>query len=202
MDENGVPRRSQKISLLYGNFLGDLEQGVFFGTSVSSIDLDGDDVPDLAVGARGDDGGSQGALTGAVWILFMNRNGTVKKHQKISQTEGNLNVNLDALGLFGSSVDWISDFDGDGIPDLAVGSPLSGKIWVLMMHRNGTVKNYQTIIDEDSGILHSSGQFTSRFGQSVKWIGDIDGDGVIDIAVGAPRYTNSRGELYPESLTI
>ena len=36
-----------------------------------SDDLDGDGVPDLAVGAYGDNGG-------AVWVILMNRNGSVK----------------------------------------------------------------------------------------------------------------------------
>ena len=49
-------------------------------------DLDGDGVGDLAVGApRDDDGGTD---RGAVWVLFLNTDGTVKSHQKISDTEG------------------------------------------------------------------------------------------------------------------
>ena len=39
-------------------------------------DLDGDGVTDLAAGARGDDNG--GTDRGAVHVMFMNGNGTVK----------------------------------------------------------------------------------------------------------------------------
>lgn len=42
-------------------------------------DLSGDGTPDLAVGATGDDDGNGGNL-GAVWILFLASNGTVKSH--------------------------------------------------------------------------------------------------------------------------
>jgi hypothetical protein len=64
---------------------------------------------DIAVGAKNDnDGGSD---KGAVWILFMHRNGTVKAEQKISSTAGNLLTALDKY--FGSAVAGLGDLDGD-----------------------------------------------------------------------------------------
>ena len=79
--------RHQKISDTEGGFTGILDDWERFGTSVALLgDLDGDGVDDLAVGAsRDDDGGED---RGAVWILFLNTDGTVKSHQKISDTEG------------------------------------------------------------------------------------------------------------------
>ena len=52
----------------------------------------------------------------------MNRDGTVKEHSKISDTQGGFNGTLDDSDFFAISVSWVSDLDGDGIPDLAVGS--------------------------------------------------------------------------------
>ena len=52
-------------------------------------DLDGNGNADLAVGADGDkDGGNPSGGEGAVWILFLNSDGTVKSKQKISKTAG------------------------------------------------------------------------------------------------------------------
>ncbi|MEZ6144009.1 MAG: integrin alpha [Planctomycetaceae bacterium] len=48
-------------------------------------DLDGTGVNDLVVGARSDSDG--GSLRGAVYVLFLNANGTVKSYQKISDTQ-------------------------------------------------------------------------------------------------------------------
>ena len=83
MNANGTVKSHQKISDTKGNFTGTLADMDNFGYSVASIgDLNGDNVPDLAVSAHNDDDG--GSDRGAVWILFMNANGTVKSQQKIS----------------------------------------------------------------------------------------------------------------------
>ena len=60
---------------------------------------------------------------GLVWIFTMNRDGSVKNQQKISTTEGNFNEDLDSAAIFGHSVSWIDDLNGDNIPDLLLGSP-------------------------------------------------------------------------------
>ena len=41
---------------------------------------------------------------GAVWILFMDTDGTVKSNQKISDTAGSFTGALDNKDMFGSSV--------------------------------------------------------------------------------------------------
>ncbi len=58
-----------------------------FGRSVTAPgDLDGDGVTDIAVGAPLDDTG--GSNRGAVHVLFLNSDGTVKSSQKIAKQPG------------------------------------------------------------------------------------------------------------------
>ena len=119
MNNDGTVDSFQKISDTEGSFAGALDNSDNFGRSVASIgDLNGDGVTDLAVGANGDDDG--GNSRGAVWILFMNSDGTVDSEQKISDTQGNFGGTLDNFDRFGISVASIGDLDGDGVPDLAV----------------------------------------------------------------------------------
>ena len=182
----------QKISDTQGNFTGILDDADWFGISIANIgDLNGDGVTDIAVGARLDDDG--GTDRGAVWILFLNADGSAKAHQKLSDTEGNFTGVLDDDDGFGNSVASIGDLDGDGVADIAVGAPFDddggaekGAVWILFLNADGTVKSYKKISDTEggfTGILDGS----DNFGRSVASIGDLDGDGVQDIAVGAGR---------------
>ncbi len=195
LNADGTVKSHQKISDTQGNFTGVLDDDDHFGRAVDAIgDLDGDGVTDLVVGAAfDDDGGQIGLLSnrGAVWILFMNADGTVKAHQKISSTEGNFTGILHDLDAFGVSACGIGDLDGDGVPDVAVGSPKSGdggfrrgSVWVLFLNTDGTVKAHQKISDHQGNFQV---QFfgADEFGTSVTALGDIDGDGVTDLASGA-----------------
>jgi len=194
MDTDGKVKSFQKISDTEGDFGGVLDNNDYFGTSLASIgDLDGDGITDLAVGAfRDDDGGTN---RGAVWILFMNTDGTVKSEQRISDTQGDFGGVLDDDDLFGISVAGIGDLDGDGVTDLAVGSQdddgadSRGAVWILFMDTNGKVKSFQKISDTEGdfdGVLDNDSYFGDEFfGASVASIGDLDGDGVTDLVVGA-----------------
>src|SRR5262249_37754691 len=85
----------------------------YFGSAVASLgDLDGDGVTDIAVGTRLDDTG--GFHRGAVYVEFMNSNGTVKSSVKIaSGTNGG--PTLADADYFGRSVASLGDVDGDGV---------------------------------------------------------------------------------------
>jgi hypothetical protein len=180
LNTDGTVASHQKISDTEGGFEGTLADEDYFGQSVASLgDLDGDSVVDLAVGSEGDDDGGPGR--GAVWVLFLNMDGTVKAHQKISDTEGSFDGTLDDGDQFGASVASLGDLDGDGVGDLAVGVTADlddggtglDAVWVLFLNANGTVKAHQKISD------------TEGSGSHVASLGDLDGDGVGDLAVGA-----------------
>ena len=55
-------------------------------------------------------------------VLFLNPNGTVKGHQKISSTDGGFTGSLDNWDTFGHSVANLGDLDGDGTTDIVVGA--------------------------------------------------------------------------------
>ncbi|HIO73579.1 MAG TPA: hypothetical protein EYN38_10800, partial [Flavobacteriales bacterium] len=167
-----------------------LDNGDIFGHGVANIgDIDGDGVDDLAIGAQHDD--DEASNSGAVYILFMNTDGTVKSDQKISNTQGGFANLLAENDNFGNSITGLGDLNNDGIPDIAIGTafkddggPNRGVVWIMFLNSNGTVKSFQRISDTQgnfTGVLNDN----DRFGISVACIGDLDGDGIADIAVGA-----------------
>jgi hypothetical protein len=187
---DGTVKGQQKISDTEGGFTGAFNDKDDFGTSVAGLgDLDGDEVPDLAVGVRRDDDG--GVDHGAVWILFLNTDGTVKAQQKISSLAGSFTGDLDPVDDFGYSVDVVGDLDGDGCVELAVGAfgdddggNDRGAVWILFLQDDGTVQSHQKISDTAggfTGVLDNS----DTFGSAVAGLGDVDGDGIKDLAVGA-----------------
>ena len=185
-------KNHQKISAIAGDFTGELNDDDWFCITAGLGDIDGDGVEDLAVGAPGDDDGG-GFDRGAVWILFLIADGTVREHQKISDTEGGFTGVLDDEDYFGYAVESLGDFDGDGPSEwaLAVSAVLDddgglnrGAVWILFMDENDTVMSHQKISGTEGGFagpLHN----IDEFGCDINSLGDLDGDGVVDLAVGA-----------------
>ncbi len=181
----------QKISEIEGGFVGPLNNSSELRTVTSLGDLDGDGVTDIAAGAPQFE--TPTSNRGAVWIMFLNSDGTVKAEQKISAGIGGFTGSLDVGGLFGDRVANIGDLDGDGVVDLAVGNHRDddggtdrGALWILFLNTDGTVKASQKISDTAggfTGVLDNS----DDFGIGVDSVGDLDGDGRNELAVGAYR---------------
>ncbi len=190
LDALGNVQGEQKISSTLGGLIGPLADVDQFGESLAVIgDVNDDGVVDLAVGAIGDDDG--GAARGAVWILFMNTNGTVKAEQKISDTTGGFSGTLEDYDAFGDSLAAVGDLDDDGVPDLAVGVTQAsgggnsrGAVWLLYLQADGTVKADREITDTSPDFSGALNDY-DVFGSSICALGDLDGNGVTELAVGA-----------------
>lgn len=85
-------------------------------------------------------------------------------------------------GGFGRTVKGLGDFDGDGFADYAVSAPnwpsgsFVGRVYVYS-GRTGTV--WQTF---------DGSQPSAGFGLTLADVGDADGDGTRDLAIGSPEY--------------
>lgn len=99
-------------------------------------DLDGDGREELAVGVSGDKDG--GEYRGAVRILFLAADGTLRRSTKISDWEGGFAGFLTDGSSFGRDLYAPGDVDGDGLPDLVVAD--SDGHWLLLLARDGTVR--------------------------------------------------------------
>jgi hypothetical protein len=194
LDAGGGVKGTAKLSATQGGLGGLIQQFDGWFSSVASLgDFDGDGVGDLVVGVQQDDDGANAA--GAIYLLFMNANGTVKSSKKISATQGGFGGTLLAGDLFGSALAVFPDLDGNGTVDLAVGaagdndgavggSASRGAVWILFLDANGDVIQETKISDLAGGF---TGELTDNddFGGYLAMPGDVDGDGIDDLAVGA-----------------
>jgi hypothetical protein len=144
------------------------------GSAVAGIgDVTGDDVPDLLVGAVGED---------RVY-LFDGADGTLHWTQS-ARSEGHPHFGRVAAP---------GDVTGDGTPDVLVGAstatvdgrPEAGRAY-LLDGRDGTLLRTLSQPAPDHG----------HFGYLVAGVGDVDGDGTPDAAVGATSGPEDGGTVY------
>lgn len=196
MNPDLTVKSASKISATTGGLgTGVLDAGDFFGYSLASPgDLNNDGIQDLTVGAPNDDDGNLDA--GAFYNLFLDRTGAVQSFQKVSNTTGgltpgNLGLPLSEGDFFGQAAGAIGDFNDDGFADVALGAPRDddggnnqGALWLLSLEQGGSVASTTKISAPDLplGTLSPGDEFGGRH---VANIGDLDGDGRDELAVGA-----------------
>ncbi|WP_431267300.1 FG-GAP-like repeat-containing protein [Dankookia sp. P2] len=84
-------------------------------------DLNGDGLPDILVGAAGND--QNGLNSGALYIVWGKLDGTPVLLSEVAQGHGGIKLMGEGqyAGL-GGAVDWLPDLNGDGRPEILVGA--------------------------------------------------------------------------------
>jgi hypothetical protein len=113
----------------------------------------------------------------------------------------NPHTNGDASG---TSVAFIGDVNGDGFEDMIVGAYLSdatgladfGRSYVVFGKANNTAVNLTDVANGNGGFVINGQSAGDRSGLSVSSAGDVNGDGLTDIFVGATHALSQAGRSY------
>ncbi|MEM9968112.1 MAG: hypothetical protein AAF755_08445, partial [Pseudomonadota bacterium] len=181
-----------------GGFLGD-----YAGISVSSAgDVNNDGLDDLLVGAYFDD--APGLDTGAAYVVFGKNNGTAVNLATVETNAANSGgfILRGAAGFSstGISVEAAGDVNGDGVDDVIVGASGlnggSGAAYVVFGTANTAAIDLSQIAlgtNNDGFVINGIGPTFDAAGTSVSGAGDVNGDGLDDIIVGAPNDSPNAG---------
>jgi hypothetical protein len=192
-----------------GFVLNGIDPGDQSGYSVSGArDVNGDCLADLIVGAIGaDPGGNNNA--GETYVVFGKSDGAPVNFSDVVAGTGGFVINgIDPDDYLGVGVSGAGDVNGDGLADLIVGALSAdpggngeaGESYVVFGKADTASVNLSDVTAGTGGFVINGIDPGDLSGYSVSGAGDVNGDGLADLVVGAyganPGGNLGAGESY------
>jgi hypothetical protein len=164
-------------------------------------DINGDGIDDFAIGSAHVDFQSRSAA-GAVYIIYGKQSTSTVVNIDLAVSLGTSGVVIGGSSAgdnIGSSISGAGDINGDGINDLLIGCTgcdpegrsSAGAAYLIYCAHSMTNIDLNGFTTGTSGFLMIGGSADDLLGTAVSNCGDLNGDGLSDIVVGAPGVTKS-----------
>ena len=163
------------------------------GWSVSGAgDINGDGVADLIIGAPFTLAG------GTSYVVFGKPSIGSSGNLALLSLNGKIGFVLSGVGESGYSVSGAGDINGDGVADLIIGARNGAGVSYVVFGKPGIGSSGNITLSSLNGgngfVL--PGVASSQSGTSVSGAGDVNGDGVADLIIGAPNTNSNAGASY------
>jgi hypothetical protein len=175
--EDGLVQSDADIQVLY-----DLDLYAQFGDGATNGDFDGDGIDDVIVA------GSTVSLVKTSYAdgLVLFYRGPIES-AVLEIPDADAHFAGDSFAYAGSGLTSVRDVDGDGVGDIAIGASgqdmSAGSVFLFHGPISGALDS------KLADVTYQAADPGDRFGSQTRWGGDLDGDGTIELLVGAPSAT-------------